>query len=93
MRAHGHEAEAEQRETTGDQGRAEDVDAAIARIEHQLMATAAREVASQQVGELVIRELRKLDKIAYVRFASVYRSFKDVGEFAEAIQEVRPDGS
>ena len=70
---------------------AEDVDAAIARIEHELMSQAVRETSSQQVGELVMRELRRLDKIAYVRFASVYRSFKDVGEFASAIQEVRPE--
>ena len=70
---------------------AEDVDAAIARIEHELMSQAVRETSSQQVGELVMRELRRLDKIAYVRFASVYRSFKDVGDFASAIQEVRPE--
>ena len=70
---------------------AEDVDAAIARIEHELMAMAVREASSQQVGELVMRELRRLDKVAYVRFASVYRSFKDVGDFASAIQEVRPE--
>ena len=69
---------------------AEAVDAAIGRIEEKLMALAVREVPSQQVGELVIRELRKLDKVAYVRFASVYRSFKDVDEFAEVIQEVQP---
>ena len=69
---------------------AEAVDAAIGRIEEKLLSLAVREVPSQQVGELVIRELRKLDKVAYVRFASVYRSFKDVDEFAEVIQEVQP---
>ena len=69
---------------------AEAVDAAIGRIEEKLLALAVREVPSQQVGELVIRELRKLDKVAYVRFASVYRSFEDVDEFAEVIQEVQP---
>ena len=69
---------------------AEAVDAAIARIENKLVSLAVREVPSQQVGELVIRELRKLDKVAYVRFASVYRSFEDVDEFAEVIQEVQP---
>lgn len=72
---------------------AEAVDAALARIEEQLVALAAREVPSQKVGELVMRELRKLDKVAYVRFASVYRSFEDIDEFAEVIQEMRPGAS
>lgn len=68
---------------------AEQVDAAIQRIEEKLMSLGLREVPSERIGELVMRELRKLDKIAYVRFASVYRSFEDVDEFAEAIREVR----
>ena len=68
---------------------AEAVDTAIHRIEERLMGLGLREVGSERVGELVIRELKKLDKIAYVRFASVYRNFEDVDEFADAIEEVR----
>jgi transcriptional repressor NrdR len=47
-----------------------------------------REINSGQIGELVMRELKRLDKIAYIRFASVYRSFEDVAEFRDAIDEV-----
>lgn len=68
---------------------AEAVDAAIHRIEERLMGLGLREVGSERVGELVIRELKKLDKIAYVRFASVYRNFEDVDEFTDVIEEVR----
>jgi transcriptional repressor NrdR len=67
----------------------EALDAAIVRIEDKLLALGAREVHSERIGELVMRELEKLDKIAYIRFASVYREFGDVGEFAEAIEEVQ----
>jgi transcriptional repressor NrdR len=69
---------------------AETVEAAMTRIEEKLLSLAAREVPSDRLGELVMRELKKLDKIAYIRFASVYRSFEDVDEFAEVIREVRP---
>ena len=69
---------------------AESVDGAIHRIEEKLMSLGLREVDSEKIGELVMRELKKLDKIAYVRFASVYRSFEDVDEFAEAVLEVQP---
>ena len=55
-----------------------------------MLSLAAREVASEKIGELVMRELRKIDKIGYVRFASVYRKFEDVDEFAEAIKELGP---
>ena len=68
---------------------AEAVDAAIHRIEEKLLSLGLREVGSEQIGELVMRELKKLDKIAYVRFASVYRNFEDVEEFREAIREVK----
>ena len=68
----------------------EALDAAIGRIEEKLLSLGAREIASEKIGELVMRELKKIDKIAYVRFASVYREFKDVDEFAEAIEEVQP---
>jgi transcriptional repressor NrdR len=70
----------------------EAVDAAIGRIEEKLLSLATREVPSERIGELVMRELKKIDKIGYVRFASVYRKFEDVDEFAEAIEEVRPRG-
>ena len=49
-----------------------------------------REVTTQQLGELVMRELKKLDKVAYIRFASVYRNFEDVDAFSRAIREVSP---
>ncbi|MBI4755459.1 MAG: transcriptional repressor NrdR [Betaproteobacteria bacterium] len=67
----------------------EAVEAAIGQIEERLLTLGGREVPSVQVGELVMRELRKLDKIAYVRFASVYRNFADVDEFSEVVREVR----
>lgn len=66
----------------------EAVEAAIVRIEEKLLALGEREVASEKVGEMVMRELRKLDKVAYVRFASVYRNFEDVDEFSKVIREV-----
>lgn len=69
---------------------AEAVDAAIHRIEERLLALGLREVGTERVGELVMRELQRLDKIAYVRFASVYRNFEDIDEFSDAIEEVRP---
>jgi transcriptional repressor NrdR len=67
---------------------AEAIDAAIERIEDKLMSSGDKEVPSDRIGELVMRELRKIDKIAYIRFASVYRSFEDVDEFADVIREV-----
>jgi len=51
---------------------------------------AEREVSTHKVGELVMRELKKLDKIAYIRFASVYRSFDDPEEFEEMVAELSP---
>jgi transcriptional repressor NrdR len=68
---------------------ADAVDTAIQRIEEKLLASGEREILSVQLGELVMRELKRLDKIAYIRFASVYKSFEDVSEFVEAIQEVK----
>ena len=67
----------------------ESVDAAVADIEERLLAAGEREVSTQQLGELVMRELKKLDKVAYIRFASVYRNFEDVDEFSEAIREIK----
>ncbi|MEF8722267.1 MAG: transcriptional regulator NrdR [Candidatus Accumulibacter phosphatis] len=66
----------------------EAVEAAIARIEGKLLALGERELASEKVGEMVMLELKKLDKVAYVRFASVYRNFEDVDEFSKLIREV-----
>jgi len=67
---------------------AEAVDDAIRRIEEKLLSSGQREIVSGQIGELVMRELKRLDKIAYIRFASVYKSFEDVTEFQDAIAEV-----
>ena len=67
----------------------EQVDAAIERIEEKLLNLGAREVPTHLLGELVMRELKKLDKVGYVRFASVYRSFEDIDEFRSVIDEVR----
>ncbi len=68
----------------------ESVDAAVADIEEKLLTAGEREVTTQQLGELVMRELKKLDKVAYIRFASVYRNFEDVDAFSKAIREVSP---
>lgn len=65
------------------------LDAAVARIQERLMTSGRREVPSDHVGELVMSELRQLDPVAYVRFASVYRSFEDLREFVQAIDEFR----
>lgn len=70
---------------------AEAVDDAIQRIEEKLRSSGEREVISGHIGELVMRELKRMDKIAYIRFASVYKSFEDVTEFQDAIAEVRQD--
>jgi transcriptional repressor NrdR len=63
------------------------IDGAIKHIEDRLLASGEREVHSAQIGELVMHELKQLDKIAYIRFASVYKSFEDVVEFRDAIEE------
>jgi transcriptional repressor NrdR len=66
----------------------EQVDAALERIQDKLLATAAREVPSTRLGELVMRELKRIDKVAYVRFASVYREFEDVDAFRQLIRDI-----
>jgi transcriptional repressor NrdR len=68
---------------------AELVDAAIDNVTQKLHALGEREIGSRQVGEMVMKELLKLDKVAYIRFASVYKSFQDVGDFTEAVEAVR----
>jgi transcriptional repressor NrdR len=67
---------------------AEQIDAAIERIQEQLLSEGARELPSSRIGELVMRELRRMDKVAYVRFASVYRSFEDIDEFRKLIRDI-----
>lgn len=69
----------------------EDVEDAIHRIQTKLRATGEREVKSLMVGQLVMDELRKLDQVAYVRFASVYRQFQDIDEFRQEIERIRYD--
>jgi len=67
----------------------EDVDIAVLRIEETLLTSGQREVSTEYLGELVMAELKKLDKVAYVRFASVYKSFEDIDEFVDAIREMQ----
>jgi transcriptional repressor NrdR len=67
----------------------EQIDSAIERIEEKLLNLGLREIPSNRIGEMVMRELKKLDKVAYVRFASVYRSFEDIDEFKTLVDEVR----
>ena len=62
------------------------VDAAIDRIVHRVLSLGEREIPSRQLGEMVMEELYKLDKVAYIRFASVYRSFQDVSDFRDALE-------
>ena len=64
------------------------VDAAIERIVQKVLSRGEREIESRQLGEMVMEELYKLDKVAYIRFASVYRSFQDSSDFRDALNEV-----
>ena len=66
----------------------EQIDGALERIQEKLLTSGARELPSTKLGELVMRELKKIDKVAYVRFASVYRSFEDVDEFRQLIRDI-----
>ena len=68
----------------------EQIEAALERIQDKLLNSGAKEVPSTRLGELVMRELKRIDKVAYVRFASVYRSFEDVDEFRQLIRDIRP---
>ena len=65
------------------------MDSVVERIEEKLLNLGLREVPSTRIGEMVMAELKKLDKVAYVRFASVYRSFEDIDEFKTLVDEVR----
>ena len=66
----------------------EALEAAISRIKHSLRAIGEREIRSRTLGEMVMDELKALDQVAYVRFASVYRSFQDINEFREEIERL-----
>jgi transcriptional repressor NrdR len=68
---------------------AEQIEAALARIVHRLRTTGEREIPARFVGDLVMDELRELDEVAYVRFASVYRRFQDVVEFREEVERLQ----
>ncbi len=71
----------------------EKVDAAVERIVQNLLALGVREVPARQIGDMVMDELYQLDQVAYIRFASVYRSFQDIEDFRNVIQEVqKPSG-
>jgi transcriptional repressor NrdR len=69
----------------------EEMEAALNRIMHRLRSTGERELPSLRVGEEVMSELRDIDGVAYVRFASVYRDFQDVSEFQEEIRKLTTD--
>lgn len=65
------------------------IDSAIGRIEEKLLNLGRRELPSSRIGELVMRELKKLDKVAYIRFASVYHRFEGIDDFRAMVDEVR----
>ena len=64
------------------------IDDVVARIKYRLQGVGEREIPSRQIGEWIMEALRELDKVAYVRFASVYRSFEDVNAFREEIEKL-----
>ncbi len=66
----------------------ENIDAAVNQIKHELQSMGEREVKAIVLGELVMDQLKKLDQVAYVRFASVYRSFQDIDEFRQEIDKL-----
>ncbi|MFW5431332.1 MAG: transcriptional regulator NrdR [Methylophilaceae bacterium] len=68
---------------------AELADEALHHIRSKLLVLGEREVPSRQIGELVMAELRKLDKVAYIRFASIYRSFQDADDFRDALKDLK----
>jgi len=69
----------------------ESTDKALCRLEEKILAGGEREISSQAIGELVMNELKKLDTVAYIRYASVYRNFADIDAFSRAIREFSPD--
>jgi transcriptional repressor NrdR len=71
---------------------ASEMEAAVERIEEDLSREAGVEIESARIGELVMEALQKLDRVAYVRYASVYRNFQDAGEFRDAVEELETRG-
>ena len=71
----------------------EDTEAEIIKIKHALRAMGEREIKSRVLGELVMEHLKQLDQVAYVRFASVYRSFQDIAAFRAAIERLESDSA
>jgi transcriptional repressor NrdR len=69
------------------------IEAAVTRIKKKLLASGDREVSSRTIGESVMQELAQMDQVAYIRFASVYRSFQDVNEFREVIDRLEAEPS
>ena len=69
----------------------EQVELSINKVKSQLRATGEREIASEMLGNIIMEQLKELDKVAYVRFASVYRSFEDIREFGEEIARLDDD--
>ena len=69
----------------------EEVELSINKVKSQLRATGEREVSSEMLGKLIMEQLKELDKVAYIRFASVYRSFEDIREFGEEIARLGDD--
>ncbi|SMC30126.1 transcriptional regulator NrdR [Polynucleobacter kasalickyi] len=67
----------------------EALEAAIAQLEEKVISLGEKEIPTSRIGELVMRELKKLDKVAYIRYASVYRSFEDIESFESALKELR----
>lgn len=67
----------------------EAVDESIARLEERVISLGEKEIPTSRIGELVMRELKKLDKVAYIRYASVYRSFEDIESFESALKELK----
>jgi transcriptional repressor NrdR len=67
----------------------DEIDALLARVESHLLALGTAEVPSSAIGEAVLRELKALDEVAYIRFASVYRQFKDIDDLRREVEELR----
>ena len=67
----------------------EQIETAVNEIEHRLRQQEGTEIPSKLIGELTIKMLKKLDKVAYIRFASVYRDFKDIGDFEKELKEIK----
>tara|TARA_Y100000994_G_scaffold246486_1_gene249902 strand:+ start:1602 stop:2117 length:516 start_codon:yes stop_codon:yes gene_type:complete len=69
--------------------KSEDIEKSIERVTHLLQTMGEREVSGRLIGDMVMEELRKLDQVAYVRYASVYRSFQDITEFQKEIEKLQ----